>query len=379
MAVTPVDTVYAGGQIEYSLSVFTPDGGQLVDVAPQGAVPLAADSLATIDGDTIRWTLPDSATYDLWARMQIDTTASGHLLNKAVFRTSTRSPEALVSVLRDSAAVAVLPRPPWKTTSITKPETLLVEVKSTTLENLGADSFISGSAELTDVVKRPLLALRDRLSRSLTQNVLITGHTDSDPINTRRFPNNEVLSIARANAVRDWLVEAGVDSSRIITEGYGPQRPVATNATSEGKRQNRRVELELVETVVDHVPYIGQFVRTTVVTYEGTMPIEQLDVVDSLSASFSYIEGSASVTPFLQDGVLRWILHDVQPGETFSVTYEFEAEGEASGDVELVIPTVVSYSLPDGQWITNSPVIGQKAIVKPLLHEAVRGEGAGSE
>jgi len=54
------------------------------------------------------------------------------------------------------------------------------------------------------------------------------------------------LSERRANAVKSYLVSKGVSADRIYTEGKGKADPIASNATSEGRAKNRRVELEIV-------------------------------------------------------------------------------------------------------------------------------------
>ena len=86
-------------------------------------------------------------------------------------------------------------------------------------------------------------ATLDRVAESLNGNTDITvevgGHTDA----TGSARTNERLSHARANAVKDYLVSKGVSASRLTTKGYGPSKPVATNATAEGRASNRRVEL----------------------------------------------------------------------------------------------------------------------------------------
>ncbi len=51
------------------------------------------------------------------------------------------------------------------------------------------------------------------------------------------------LSLARAQAVRAFLAQQGVDPSRMVAEGYGPDRPIAPNTTRAGRAENRRVEL----------------------------------------------------------------------------------------------------------------------------------------
>ena len=58
---------------------------------------------------------------------------------------------------------------------------------------------------------------------------------------------NMQLSRDRANSVRDYLVLKGIATSRIFTEGKGPENPVASNATVEGREQNRRVEISFLE------------------------------------------------------------------------------------------------------------------------------------
>ena len=72
----------------------------------------------------------------------------------------------------------------------------------------------------------------------------ITGHTDSR--GRERF--NQELSEARANAVRDYMVQAGVPSDAIDTEGAGETQPIASNRTRRGRAANRRIEFTIIET-----------------------------------------------------------------------------------------------------------------------------------
>jgi len=67
----------------------------------------------------------------------------------------------------------------------------------------------------------------------------ITGHTDS----TGDVAYNEVLSMNRANAIKQALVSRGIDAARLETLGMGEKQPVASNETPEGQALNRRVEL----------------------------------------------------------------------------------------------------------------------------------------
>ena len=68
------------------------------------------------------------------------------------------------------------------------------------------------------------------------------GHTDA----TASEDYNQRLSEQRAKSVRTYLVKKGVDASRISTKGYGESRPIASNDTPEGRKENRRVDLKLV-------------------------------------------------------------------------------------------------------------------------------------
>ena len=70
----------------------------------------------------------------------------------------------------------------------------------------------------------------------------ISGHTDSDG---NRAHNSE-LSRARAEAVRNYLVEKGVAPGRLITRGAGPDEPIAPNDTKKNKSLNRRIEFKLM-------------------------------------------------------------------------------------------------------------------------------------
>jgi outer membrane protein OmpA-like peptidoglycan-associated protein/opacity protein-like surface antigen len=69
----------------------------------------------------------------------------------------------------------------------------------------------------------------------------IEGHTDSR--GTEEY--NQKLSEDRANAVKNYLTDAGISSSRITAVGYGESRPIASNDTSDGQNRNRRVELKV--------------------------------------------------------------------------------------------------------------------------------------
>ena len=72
--------------------------------------------------------------------------------------------------------------------------------------------------------------------------IQVEGHTDS----TGALDYNYGLSDRRARSVGNYLASKGVDQNRIITQGAGPDQPIASNETEAGRAQNRRVELQIV-------------------------------------------------------------------------------------------------------------------------------------
>ena len=100
-------------------------------------------------------------------------------------------------------------------------------------------TFVSNRAELTIDATRIL----DMVVQSLKANPEVTfeiqGHSSSDGPDAY----NLRLSQRRAEAVRRYFVEKGIDPARMTAKGYGETRPIADNATAEGRAQNRRVEL----------------------------------------------------------------------------------------------------------------------------------------
>lgn len=101
--------------------------------------------------------------------------------------------------------------------------------------------FRTGTAVL-DSESRNIL---DKIATTLIENshlkFEVAGHTDS----TGNYQANVNLSESRAQSVRQYLVNQGVAANRLTAHGYGPDKPVASNETRDGRSQNRRVELVL--------------------------------------------------------------------------------------------------------------------------------------
>jgi len=106
--------------------------------------------------------------------------------------------------------------------------------------------FASGEAELSAEAKRILGSLGDFLN-SISNDIVVEGHTDNVPIMKKRFPSNWELSVARATNVVRYLVEIGISPKRLAAVGYGETRPLYPNDTEEHKAKNRRVEILILK------------------------------------------------------------------------------------------------------------------------------------
>ncbi len=105
--------------------------------------------------------------------------------------------------------------------------------------------FDSGSADIKPET-RVILDKIYEILKDLPNPVEVEGHTDNIPISTERFPSNWELSTARAGAVVRYLIAKGINPERLKASGYADTRPIASNATPEGRAQNRRVEIVIL-------------------------------------------------------------------------------------------------------------------------------------
>ncbi len=102
-------------------------------------------------------------------------------------------------------------------------------------------SFLSGSAKLTLNSQGPLNRAVAELQQRPEQRIVIEGHTD----NVGNREANIRLSKARADAVRAYFISKGVAAGRLTSVGIGPDQPVASNDSAEGRAKNRRVQLRV--------------------------------------------------------------------------------------------------------------------------------------
>ncbi len=119
-------------------------------------------------------------------------------------------------------------------------------VQRSTVTIQGDNLFGSGSA----TVNKSILPLLYRIAEAMNQlpgQVLITGHSDNQPIRSARFPSNWHLSKARAQAVANVIKQNLTDPARTVIEGRSDLDPIASNTTRKGRAKNRRVEITLLK------------------------------------------------------------------------------------------------------------------------------------
>ena len=110
-----------------------------------------------------------------------------------------------------------------------------------TLVTFGDVLFDFDQASLKANSRDSITTLANYLIKNPDRKVIVEGYTDSEG----SAAYNQGLSERRANAVKNALVRAGVDPSRIVAQGYGKEYPVANNSSDSGRAQNRRVEVTI--------------------------------------------------------------------------------------------------------------------------------------
>jgi chemotaxis protein MotB len=106
--------------------------------------------------------------------------------------------------------------------------------------------FKSGNSDLQDYSKIILTNVA-KVLKQIPYDVRIEGHTDNIPINTLAFPSNWHLSVSRAtNAAYYLMMNDGLPQDRVTIVGYSEYKPVDTNNTPEGRANNRRVDIEIL-------------------------------------------------------------------------------------------------------------------------------------
>lgn len=164
-------------------------------------------------------------------------------------RFSTRLPagdkyEIFILGFKDSTSYIVLDIPPTSGKAYYKDpfkvNIQFLPAKSFVLEDC---NFETGKADLQEESFAVLDELVAYLVRKEDERIEIGGHTD----NVGSAKSNLVLSEARANTVMNYLISKGIDPARLTAKGYGFSVPVADNKTAEGRAQNRRTEVKILE------------------------------------------------------------------------------------------------------------------------------------
>ena len=136
--------------------------------------------------------------------------------------------------------------------------------------------FDSGEAVLKPDGETVMRKIADLLAAHPQLKIHVIGHTDNVPIRSR-FASNWELSTARALAAVHFLTEkAGVDPRRVGAVGYGEYRPIANNATAEGRAQNRRIAITILP---------DEFAAADVVSPEKPITTETQPVVSGTNDS----------------------------------------------------------------------------------------------
>jgi len=116
-----------------------------------------------------------------------------------------------------------------------KPEIVFEEKAAIILDGV---NFASGSSELTESAKEVLGKVVRTLEDYPEMTLEINGYTD----NTGSLAFNMKISKRRAESVKNYLINQGIQADRLTSNGYGPENPIESNSTREGRAKNRRIE-----------------------------------------------------------------------------------------------------------------------------------------
>jgi chemotaxis protein MotB len=125
--------------------------------------------------------------------------------------------------------------------------------------------FPSGSASIKPNSQKLASAIGQMLQRYPDYEILVTGHTDNQPINTAEFPSNWELSSKRAiNFMKILLTNPAFNPKRFSAIGYGEFRPLESNATDAGRAKNRRVEVSILRKYIEPATNSDQTTLTAI-------------------------------------------------------------------------------------------------------------------
>ncbi|HEX6837974.1 MAG TPA: OmpA family protein, partial [Polyangia bacterium] len=122
--------------------------------------------------------------------------------------------------------------------------------------------FDPGKTEIKQAGKDAIAQVTQILSGIEGRKFQVTGHTDNIPIKSAKFKSNWELSTARAVEVTKLMIADGMDPKRLSAAGYADELPVGDNATDEGRRANRRIEI-VVQPNIEDLPSMEDTAKTS--------------------------------------------------------------------------------------------------------------------
>lgn len=108
-------------------------------------------------------------------------------------------------------------------------------------------TFNLGEATLLEAYQPIFIRIAGFIASKPKYQVVVSGHTDDRPIQTKKYPSNLELSASRAINVAKFLMENSVDPQRVSIQGFSEYRPLLENTTPQNRQKNRRVEIALIK------------------------------------------------------------------------------------------------------------------------------------
>lgn len=215
------------------------DDPQVLRSAPKDVIR-ASESLARAEQLATYWgSSKDVVHFAYLSQRYSQIAVQGSLLaqNKELEQKRQMQLQNLQLTLREAKLLTVQQRNEWA-------QEQLVSLNSSETERglvmtLGDVLFAGGSANLSPAANRTVLKLVQFLQLNPRRVIRIEGYSDSNG----EEADNLQLSRQRAQSVADVLIDLGVDSRRMVVDGYGENYPIADNASTRGRAQNRRVEI----------------------------------------------------------------------------------------------------------------------------------------
>lgn len=228
LAPTEMRLAQAAGAMQQALGpgvTFTNDMIVTGFTPPFVHVEAPGDGTVTLSG-----VMPNQEVLDLIAGTAVEVFGADAVTNDLVLGTRVDSTFSLYRLPLTFVAFSAVPQ--WEVT---------IDDDLITGALRGGATFASGSSQLSPQLLDLMPVAAGILIRNPTLGMVIEGHTD----NIGGDDSNLRLSIDRAEAARAWLIEAGVEPERVVAVGYGEERPIGDNSTSDGRAVNRRVEFLL--------------------------------------------------------------------------------------------------------------------------------------